>query len=131
MTNRTQSKFLALVFAMGLTGCDGASSVSPILSSPTSPLSPPVSATPTLIVFTEPGTGFSTSEVRDVQDRVLQLNTANELIFGPPTARGFRGTASTAAAAIRGCPSSSARYAPKAVPSKFVSEPGTASGVPI
>lgn len=87
MTNRTKSKFLALVFAMGLTGCDGASSVSPILSSPTAPLSPPVSATPTLIVFTEPGTGFSTSEVRDVQDQVLQLNTANELIW---TADGTR-----------------------------------------
>ena len=46
-----------------------------------------MSATPTLIVFTEPGTGFSTSEVRDVQEQVLQINTANELIW---TADGTR-----------------------------------------
>jgi len=48
---------------------------------------PPVSATPTLIVFTDPATGFSTSELRDVQEQVLQLNTANELIW---TADGTR-----------------------------------------
>ena len=40
-----------------------------------------MSATPTLIVFTDPGTGFSTSEVRDVQEQVLQINTADELIW--------------------------------------------------
>jgi hypothetical protein len=86
MTKRTQSAFLALVFAMGLTGCEGASSVSPTPSAPTppsprAPLPSPVSANPTLIMFTEPATGFSTSEVRDVQEQVLQLNTANELIW--------------------------------------------------
>ena len=46
-----------------------------------------MSRTSTLIVFTEPGTRFSTSEVRDVQEQVLQLNTANELIW---TADGTR-----------------------------------------
>ena len=46
-----------------------------------------MSATPTLIVFTEPRTGFSTAEVRDVHEQVLQLNTANELIW---TADGTR-----------------------------------------
>ncbi|MEO5742443.1 MAG: carboxypeptidase-like regulatory domain-containing protein [Vicinamibacterales bacterium] len=100
MTNRTQSGFLALVFAMGLTGCEGASPVSPTPSAsreptpsfPTAPLPSPVSATPTLIMFTEPGTGFSTSEVRDVQEQVLQLNTANELIWAADGTRlqGFR-----------------------------------------
>jgi len=38
-------------------------------------------------MFTEQGTGFSTSELRDVQEQVLQLNTANELIW---TADGTR-----------------------------------------
>ena len=87
MTNRTQSGFLVLVFAMGLTGCEGASPVSPTPSAPTAPssatapLPSTVSATPTLIVFTDPGTGLSTSEVRDVQEQVLQINTAGELIW--------------------------------------------------
>ena len=88
MPNRTPWRFLALVLALGLAGCD-ASPVSPTPSSPTapSPTEPslpapsPVSAAPTLIVFAEPGTGFSTSELRDVQEQVLQINTANELIW--------------------------------------------------
>ena len=93
MTNRTQSGVFALVFAMGLTGCEGTSPVSPTPSAPTAPSSPTaplpstVSATPTLIVFTEPGTGFSTTEIRDVHEQVLQLNTAHELIW---TADGTR-----------------------------------------
>ena len=86
MPNRTQSGFLALVLAMGLTGCEGASPVSPTPSAFTpspagAPLPSPVSANPTLIMFTETGTGFSTSELRDAQEQVLQLNTANELIW--------------------------------------------------
>ena len=87
MTNRTQSGFLVLVFAMGLIGCEGASPVSPTVdrapspSPSTAPSPSPVSASPTLIVFTERGTGFSTSEVRDVQEQVRQINTANELIW--------------------------------------------------
>ena len=46
MTNRTQSGFLALVLAMGLTGCEGASPVSPSLSSLTAP--PPPASSPSV-----------------------------------------------------------------------------------
>ena len=90
MTNRTQSGLLALVFAIGLTGCEGASPVSPTPSastappstaSPAAPLPSPVAPTSTLIVFTDPGTGFSTSDLRDAQEQLLQVNTANELIW--------------------------------------------------
>jgi carboxypeptidase family protein len=35
----------------------------------------------TLVVFTEPGTGFSTSDLRDAQDQIVQFNTAGELIW--------------------------------------------------
>ena len=45
MPNRTQSGFLALVFAMGLTGCEGASPVSPTPSAPTAPSPTPSSPT--------------------------------------------------------------------------------------
>jgi hypothetical protein len=98
MTNETQSGFLVLVFALGLTGCEGASPVSPTIdaalspSPSTAPSPSPVAATPTLIVFTERGTGFSTSEVRDVQEQVIQINTANELIWAADGTRlpGYR-----------------------------------------
>lgn len=110
MTNRTQSGFLVLMFAMWLIGCEGASPVSPTIdpapspSPSTAPSPSPVSATPTLIVFTEPGTGFSTSEVRDVQEQVLQINTANELIWAADGTRlpGYRVEYSSRASYIAG-----------------------------
>jgi len=124
MTDRTQWGFLASVFAMGLAGCEGACPVSPTLSSPSAPLPSSVSAVPTLIMFTERGTGFSTSEVRDVEEQVLQLNTANELIWTPDGTRYHVDRRYPGVYFIVG------RFAPKAVPSKFVSEPGTARGAP-
>ena len=105
MTNRTQWGFLALVFALGLAGCEVPVRCrphrrpAPSPSPSTAPSPSPVSATPTLIVFTEPGTGFSTSEVRDVQEQVLQINTANELIW---TADGTRLPGYRVEIAIRG-----------------------------
>ena len=46
---------------------------------------------PTLKVFTE-ASGFSTSDLRDVQDQIVQFNTANELIWAADDTRlpGFR-----------------------------------------
>jgi hypothetical protein len=76
---------LLLVLAVGLAGCDGATSALPTRPS-ASPL-PPQPAAPTLVVFAEQGTGFSTTDVRDVHDQILQFNTANELIW---TADGTR-----------------------------------------
>ena len=54
---------------------------------PTAPSPPTAPASPTLIMFTEPGTGFSTSDLRDVEEQVLQFNTSGELIW---TADGTR-----------------------------------------
>jgi hypothetical protein len=105
MPNRTQWGFLASVFAMGLTGCESASPVSPTPASPTqSSVTAPSPTTPTAIVFTEPGTGFSTSEVRDVQEQVLQLNTANELIWAADGTRlpGYRAEINSRASYIVG-----------------------------
>lgn len=81
MTNRNYAAILVLVLATGLSGCDsnggvgagrGVGAIGP------SPVSQP---TVVLRVFTEPGTGFSTSDLRDAQDQIVQFNTANELIW--------------------------------------------------
>ena len=83
MIGRTHVGLLVWVLAAGLVGCERGRSAVPTGPSPapTVPSPAPVPATPTLIVFAEPDTGFSTSEVRDVQDQVVQFNTANELIW--------------------------------------------------
>jgi hypothetical protein len=60
------------VLAAELVGCERGRSAVPIV-----PLPPSVPAAPTLIVFAEPDMGFSTSEVYDVQEQVLQFNTFN------------------------------------------------------
>jgi hypothetical protein len=68
-----------LVVAQGLLGCSGRSTEASAVPLPTAPAA--VSTGPTLIVFAEPRTGFSTTDVRDVQEQILQFNTSNELIW--------------------------------------------------
>jgi hypothetical protein len=76
MISRAHAGLLVRVLATTLGGCERGRSAAPRTSSPA-----PVPATPTLIAFAEPDSGFSTSELHDVQEQVLQLNTANELIW--------------------------------------------------
>ena len=47
---------------------------------------------PTLVVFTELMTGFATSDLRDAQDQIVQLNSANELVWAADGTRlpGYR-----------------------------------------
>jgi hypothetical protein len=85
MTSRTLAGIVLLVLPIGLVGCD-ANSGSP----PTAPSRAPTSPAPTtstLFMFTEARTGFSKSEVRDVQEQILQFNPPTELIW---TADGTR-----------------------------------------
>jgi hypothetical protein len=63
---------LLLALLPALAGCDGATPSTP---------SPVPSPTPTLVVFTELMTGFATSDLRDAQGQIVQLNSANELIW--------------------------------------------------
>lgn len=73
-----------LVLAQGLAGCgDTRSSWAP------TPVPQPVSQPSPIkvVVFTDPVSGFSTSNVRDVQEQIVQFNTAGELIW---TADGTR-----------------------------------------
>jgi hypothetical protein len=82
---------LLLTLLPALAGCDSAapSTPSPVPSPATSPAPP---ATPTLVVFTELMTGFATSDLRDVQDQIVQLNSANELVWAADGTRlpGYR-----------------------------------------
>src|SRR5688572_24230386 len=71
------ARVVLLVYVQVLAGCgtDGPSSRS--LFGPSAG-APPVAqpAAPTLRLFTEPGTGFSTTALRDVHDHIVQFNSA-------------------------------------------------------
>ena len=83
------------MLAHGLTGCADRVSLPTTPTTPITPATPspsPIVMTPTLVVFTEPRTGFSTSEVRDVQEQILQFTNLNELIWAADGTRlpGYR-----------------------------------------
>jgi hypothetical protein len=85
MWNATRTLALLLTLLPALAGCDGAAPSTPSTPSPVPSSAPP--AAPTLVVFTELMTGFTTSDLRDAQDQIVQLNSANELVW---TADGTR-----------------------------------------
>ena len=84
---------ILLILAPCLAGCNDHHSLpsepSPVPQSTPQPPQPPAppQTTAGLRVFTESATGFSTSDLRDVQEQILQINTAGELIW---TADGTR-----------------------------------------
>jgi hypothetical protein len=84
---RISGAAILLVLALVTAGCSDPSSVptapSPVLpsASPPSPPQPPQPAPTQLVVFKDPATEFSTSDVRDVQDEIVRFNTADELIW--------------------------------------------------
>lgn len=82
---RTSAGIVLLVLGQGLAGCAGSDSL-PVPSAP----SPVLQITPTpapqprpveLAVFTDSRTGFSTSDVHDVQEQIVRFNTVDELIW--------------------------------------------------
>jgi hypothetical protein len=74
-----------LVLSQGLAGCDGPDSSpvppgpSPIVQIPPTPAPPPRRAE--LFTFIDSMTGFSTSDVYDVQEQIVQFSSADELIW--------------------------------------------------
>lgn len=86
MTSRTRTGLL-VGLAVALTSCGGGGSSSAPASSPTPTAPTPVAAAATLVVFTDPASGFSTTDVRDNQEQIVRFNTADELIW---TADGTR-----------------------------------------
>lgn len=81
-----------LVLAQGLAGCGGSGSpAAPSAAPSAAPAAPAPVAPPTTIhVFTDPVSGFSTSDVRDVHEQIVRFNTAAELIWTADETR-FRG----------------------------------------
>lgn len=74
---RMSQGFVLLVLAQGLAGCDGSGSS----SAPSAPSPVPQPNPIQLVLFTDPASGFSTSDVRDVQEQIVHFNTADELIW--------------------------------------------------
>jgi hypothetical protein len=98
-----QSLFPAIVplmLTLGLAGCGGSGPSTP--SAPGSPTQPSAASTPApngaLTVFTDPATGFSTTDLRDVQEQIVQLSSMGELIWTADGTRlaGYRVTHPTA-----------------------------------
>lgn len=76
MTNKSLAAIAALVVATGLVGCSNPSAPAP--SAPVAVSQPKPAA---LVVFKDPLTGLSTSDVRDAHDHVVQFTTAGDLIW--------------------------------------------------
>lgn len=75
---RMSAGFVLLVLAHGLVSCNG----SEFPAAPSSvPQSVPGPTPIRLVVFTDPASGFSTSDVRDVHEQIVRFNTANDLIW--------------------------------------------------
>ena len=85
MTNSTRTRMVLLVLTQALAGCDGAdparAPVSPTAPSPVEQPVPQPPASEKLLAFVEASSGFSTTEVRDAQEQIVQFSTANELIW--------------------------------------------------
>jgi hypothetical protein len=79
MANRTLTGFLPWVLAAGLSGCDSARVQGPAAPSPIPAVAPP--AEPVLRTFTDAGSCFSTTDVRDARDHVVQFDTSYDLIW--------------------------------------------------
>ena len=74
MTHRTRT-LVGVLLAVGVAACGSS-------GSPSSP-SPNPQPTPTasLVTFTDPASTFSTTDVRDQQEQIVEFNTAEELIW--------------------------------------------------
>lgn len=79
MTNKSLVGIAILIVANGLVGCSNPTA--PALSAAPAPSggSPPNPGP--LVVFTDPLTGLTTSDVRDAHGHVVQFTTGNELIW--------------------------------------------------
>jgi hypothetical protein len=82
MAIRALTRVVLLVFAQALTGCDDRRST-PSPAAPSPVALPPA----TLQSFLESSTGFSTTDLRDADDQILQLDTRGHLIWTPDGTR--------------------------------------------
>lgn len=76
---RISGWIVLLIVAQGVAACSGSGSLSAPLAPSIVPQSAPIPIH--LAVFTDPASGFSTTDVRDVQEQIVRVNTANEAIW--------------------------------------------------
>jgi hypothetical protein len=82
MTNKLRAAVLFLALSGGAAACgDGRPLPAAPTSSPPSTQPPGAPQSNGLRLFIEPSTGFSTTDVRDVQDEIVQFSTKGELIW--------------------------------------------------
>jgi hypothetical protein len=79
MTNKSLAGIAVFLVANGLVGCSNPTAPAP--SAPSAPSSVSQPNPGALVVFKDPLTGLSTSDVRDARGHVVQFTTANELIW--------------------------------------------------
>ena len=78
---KKSTAFLLLALIQGLAGCGGSGST-PTTPTPMTPPPPTAPAQVQLVVFTDTGATFSTSDVRDVHDQIVRFDmTSNSLIW--------------------------------------------------
>jgi len=87
MSHGTRKALVLIGLAYGLSGCGAgsASSRSPSALAPSAPSAviTPQSDAGSLVVFKEPATGFSTTDLRDAHDRIIQMTNGGDLIWTP------------------------------------------------
>lgn len=86
---RLTKSILALVLIAAMPACGSNSPSAPQNGGGTS--TPPAALTPVIVMFTEASTGFSTSDVRDVQDQIVRFDSANSALVWVASGSSFVG----------------------------------------
>lgn len=86
---RIPTAILLFVLIQGIAGCGGGSGSA---ATPTTPSTPAPAPLPVqLAMFTDAVSGFSTTDVRDVQDQIVRFDTANNALIWAADGRSFSG----------------------------------------
>jgi hypothetical protein len=83
-------KFLWLLSVAGAVACGSSSPSSTVAPTPTPTPTPPPAA-PVLAMFTDPSSSFSTADVRDVQEQIMQFDTASNSMIWTISGQRFSG----------------------------------------
>ena len=81
---KASTGFLLLILSLATATCGGSSPSSP--SQPPPPPPPPAPPA-SLVTFMDPATGFSTNDVRDVQEQIVRFDTAGMLVWAANDSR--------------------------------------------
>jgi hypothetical protein len=80
---------LLLIGAAG--GCGSSSSPAPAPTPNPTPTPTPTPQAPVIAQFNEPGTTFTTPDIRDVDEQIVQFDTANNALIWKADGRSFPG----------------------------------------